>query len=253
MTVAENAAAGPNYIFPMMGGAYFSVANFQLIYLMFRPLYWFGSGYTPDLNPGLSVAYAPVYSNGGKTVAVKMKGYKWSNGETVNAQDVVFWMNMMKADATSWAAYVPGPGQYPGDITNVVANNTTDTVTFTLDSAYSQYWFTYNELSQITPLPTAWDVTSAGAAPGSGGCSRAVYSSITTAMSSTGTFSKHRLPPRPVLRCTPFSRTRTKPVTSAPTPRTRSGRSSTGRFDSAPTTRRTMGQPSCRTRSTQAR
>ena len=190
MTIAEVAAAGPNYIFPMMSGAYFSVANFQLIYLMFRPLYWFGTGYTPDLNPGLSVADAPVYSNGGRTVTVKMKGYKWSNGETVNAQDVVFWMNMMKADATSWAAYVPGPGQYPGDITNVVANKTTDTVSFTLDAAYSRYWFTYNELSQITPLPLAWDVTSAGAAPGSGGCSGVSYSSITTSMSSTGTFSQ---------------------------------------------------------------
>jgi peptide/nickel transport system substrate-binding protein len=78
MTIAESAAAGPNYIFPMMGGAYFSVANFQLIYLMFRPLYWFGTGYTPDLNPGLSVAKAPVYSKGGKTVTIKMKGYRWT-------------------------------------------------------------------------------------------------------------------------------------------------------------------------------
>jgi peptide/nickel transport system substrate-binding protein len=190
MTIAENAAAGPNYIFPMMGGAYFLVPNFQLIYLMYRPLYWFGVGYTPNLNPGLSVADPPVYSNGGKTVTIKMKGYRWSNGETVNAQDVVFWMNMIKADATSWAAYVPGPSQYPGDVTNVVANDTTDTVTFTLDAAYSQYWFTYNELSQITPLPIAWDITSAGGAPGSGGCSSAAYKSVTTSMSSTGRFSQ---------------------------------------------------------------
>ena len=106
-----------------------------------------------------------------------MKGYRWSNGETVDAQDVVFWMNMVKADATSWAGYVPGPGQFPGDITNVVANNKTDTVTFTLDATYSSYWFTYNELSQITPLPIAWDIT-VPAAAGSGGCSSASYTSI---------------------------------------------------------------------------
>ena len=30
MTIAEAPAAGPNYIFPMMGGAYFSVTNFEL-------------------------------------------------------------------------------------------------------------------------------------------------------------------------------------------------------------------------------
>jgi peptide/nickel transport system substrate-binding protein len=190
MTIAEAPAGGPNYIFPMMGGAYFNVANFQLIDLMFRPLYWFGVGYTPDLNPDLSVAEPPVYSNGGRTVTVKMKGYRWSNGESVDAQDVVFWMNMVKADATSWAAYVPGPSQYPGDVINVVADNTTDTVTFTLDAAYSQYWFTYNELSQITPLPIAWDITSAGGAPGSGGCSSASYTSITTSLSPTGTFAQ---------------------------------------------------------------
>ena len=147
------ATGGANYIFPMMSGAYYGVSNVQMIELMFRPLYWFGAGYTPDLNPGLSVADPPVYSNGGRTVTVKMKGYKWADGETVDAQDVVFWMNMVKADATSWGGYVGGSGEYPGDVTNVVANDTTDTVTFSLDAAYSQYWFTYNELSQITPLP----------------------------------------------------------------------------------------------------
>jgi len=30
-----------------------------------------------------------VYSNHDRTVTISMKGYKWSNGETVDAQDVV--------------------------------------------------------------------------------------------------------------------------------------------------------------------
>jgi len=107
------------------------------------------------------VASVPVYSNGNKTVTVKLKGYKWSNGETVSAQDVLFWMNMLKADATSWAGFAPGPGQFPGDITNVTTNSAADTVTFSVDATYSSYWFTYNELSQVTPLPIAWDITSA--------------------------------------------------------------------------------------------
>ena len=186
LTIAEAAAGGPNYIFPMMGGAYFSVANFQLIYLLYRPLYWFGLGNTPNLNPGLSVAYPPVYSNGGKTVTIKLKGYKWSDGETVDAQGLIFWLNMLKANATSWAAFAPGPGQYPGDISNAVADTKTDTVTLTLDAKYSSYWFTYNELSQLSPLPIAWDITHAGAKPGSGGCSSASYQSVTTSTSSSG-------------------------------------------------------------------
>jgi peptide/nickel transport system substrate-binding protein len=186
LTIAEAAAGGPNYIFPMMGGAYFSVANFQLIYMLYRPLYWFGVGNTPALNPALSVAEDPVYTNHGRTVTIKMKGYRWSNGESVNATDVVFWMNMLKANATSWAAYAPGPGQLPGDVTNVVADTKTDTVTFTLDATYSSYWFTYNELSQVSPLPIAWDITAAGAKSGSGGCSSAAYTSITTGTSAGG-------------------------------------------------------------------
>src|SRR5208283_5425876 len=49
MTIAE-AAPGPDYIFPMMSGQYFLDSNFQLIDLLFRPLYWFGVGSTPDFD-----------------------------------------------------------------------------------------------------------------------------------------------------------------------------------------------------------
>ena len=186
MTLALAPSAAPNYIFPMMGPTYFSVSNFQLIYMMYRPLYWFGLGTTPLLNENLSLAHMPVYSNGGRRITVKLKNYKWSNGETVTPQDVLFWSNMVKANATSWAGFAPGPGQYPGDVTNVVADNATDTVTFTTDGRYSSYWFTYNELSQISPLPIAWDITSARAKPGSGGCSSASYKSVVTTIGAKG-------------------------------------------------------------------
>jgi peptide/nickel transport system substrate-binding protein len=186
MTYATPPGAPPTYIFPMMSPTYFSVSNFQIIYNMWRPLYWFGQGQTPDLNTNVSLADMPVYSNGGKTITIKMKGFKWSNGETVDAQDVVFWQNILKVEGPEWGEYVPGPDQYPGNVVNAVANNATDTVTFTLNKPYGSYWYTYNELSQITPLPIAWDITSAGAKPGSGGCSGASYSSVTATTSSAG-------------------------------------------------------------------
>ena len=44
----------------------------------------------------------------------------------------------------------------------------------TMNKAYNSTWFTYNELSQITPMPMAWDVTSATGEPGSGGCTTSV-------------------------------------------------------------------------------
>jgi peptide/nickel transport system substrate-binding protein len=47
---------------------------------MYRPLYWFGNGSTPTLNTSLSVAETPQYN--GDTVTIKLKGWKFSNGET---------------------------------------------------------------------------------------------------------------------------------------------------------------------------
>jgi peptide/nickel transport system substrate-binding protein len=45
-------------------------------------------------------------------------------------------------------------------------------VTFQLNKSYSSIWFTYNQLGELKPMPTAWDVTSLGAKPGTGGCTK---------------------------------------------------------------------------------
>jgi peptide/nickel transport system substrate-binding protein len=177
VTYAEQPATPPNYIFPFQNLTYFSVANDeQFEYLMYRPLYWFGSGADPTLNLSLSVGKAPIFTDGDTKIVLNLNPYKWSDGESVNASDVIFWMNMLKAEQANWAAFVPGA--FPDNVTNVVATGK-EQVTFTLNKAYSPTWFTYNELSQITPMPAAWDVTSTTGAPGSGGCASVAYSAIT--------------------------------------------------------------------------
>ena len=171
---AEAPQATPNYIFPFASFSYFSVANLtQFQELMFRPLYWFGQGQTPNLNESLSIANLPSYSNGGKTVKVTLKPYKWSNGEQVTPQDVIFWLNMMKVEKTIWAGYVPGT--IPDDITSITTSG--KTLTFQLSSNANSNWFTYNELSQITPMPMAWNLTGSGQVAT---CGTASFSSITT-------------------------------------------------------------------------
>src|SRR2546427_1393889 len=158
-TFAELPDAKPNYIFPLTSGGYFSVANLsQFQFLMFRPLYWFGQDGKVALNSSLSLANEPVYTDGGKTVTMKLKGWNWSDGTKITSRDIEFWMNMLKANIGSWAAY--SPKEFPD---NVVAMSFPDdqTAVFTLDKVYGSYFFTYNELSQITPLPQhAWDKTS---------------------------------------------------------------------------------------------
>ena len=60
-TWAEAPGARPDFIFPFMNLAYFTVANIkQFQYLMYRPLYWFGTGGQPTLNATLSLAETPV-------------------------------------------------------------------------------------------------------------------------------------------------------------------------------------------------
>src|SRR5262249_35761489 len=173
--LAEGPQAAPHYIFPFASLPFFSTTNFQgFMNLMYRPLYWFGKGATPDLNLSLSLANNPQYSNGGRTIKVTMKPYKWSNGETVTAQDVLFWMNMMKVEKLNWAGYAAGT--IPDDLANVTASG--NTLTFTLNTDANSNWYTYNELSQITPMPLAWDITKTGQNPQL--CGTAKYAQVTT-------------------------------------------------------------------------
>lgn len=156
VTWAEQPSNWPVFIFPFTPPDQISITNVNYFqYLMYRPLYWYGSPTSPTLNKTLSLADKPVYQ--GNTVTIQLKpNYRWSNGEPVDAQDVVFWMNMMKAEKDVWGGYVPG--DIPDNVGSVKATGP-DTVQMTIKGSYTQLWFTNNELSQITPMPKAWDVT----------------------------------------------------------------------------------------------
>jgi peptide/nickel transport system substrate-binding protein len=159
------------YPFPFIDD---SVSQFDSVYnlndfqeLMYRPLYWFGTGLNPYLNTQLSLADPPVYQ--GHLVKITLKrNYKWSNGEPVDAADVVFWLNMMAnqgANGVDWT-----PHGLPGDVDNVHAASKYVVEMDITTPQFSETWFTNNELSEITPMPMAWDVTRSGAKAGSGGC-----------------------------------------------------------------------------------
>jgi peptide/nickel transport system substrate-binding protein len=168
--VALPAGVTLNWIFPFYAITNASVYNSeQFQWLMYRPLYMFGNntGNNVAINYPLSPANPPTYSNGGKTVAVNMKGWKWSNGETVDAKSLIFYMNMVEAEKANW--YATTPGLLPD---NVVSYKITgpNQVTFQLNKAYSSLWYTYNQLAELTPMPQSWDVTSLSGKPGSGGC-----------------------------------------------------------------------------------
>jgi peptide/nickel transport system substrate-binding protein len=156
--MAEPPATTPNYIFPFTSSAYISVINQEYFeYLMYRPLYWFGTGAQPTLNTSVSLADAPTWS--GNTATVKLKHYTWSDGTPVTTTDVMFWLNMLKAvGATDWGAYTGFPSAFVKSIKVVSPTE----IQFTTNKTYSHTWFLYNDLSQITPMPPAWDKTASG-------------------------------------------------------------------------------------------
>ena len=182
----------PVYIFPFDSSSYFSVVNTDYFqYLMYRPLYWFGASGLPYLNPSLSLASQPAYR--GQTVTIKLKPYRWSDGEQLTADDVVFWMHMMQAVAASdWGGYVPGG--FPDNVASVKAVGQ-DEVQMVIKGVFSHQWFTYNELSQITPMPLAWDRTAHGKSDCVANVSdcAAVYSYLNSIAQSPATWARSRI------------------------------------------------------------
>jgi peptide/nickel transport system substrate-binding protein len=162
VTFALPAGTIPTYISPFVSGP---VSNnidlFQFSPFMWRPLYWFGINGTPNINYQQSMAGAPTYSNGGKTVTVTLnQKYKWSNGKPVTNRDVELWLNLLKAEKGEYLGY--SPGSIPDDVTSMsFPASSPYQFSITFNKAYSQLWVLYDELSEIVPIPQAvWDKTS---------------------------------------------------------------------------------------------
>jgi peptide/nickel transport system substrate-binding protein len=150
-----------NYIFPLLSFEDAIGANIEYSeYLMWRPLYWFGSPGHVGLNALYSLADpATITSAAGKTTAtIQLKPYRWSDGKPVTSRDVQFWFNLLKADKAIWWGYEPG--EFPDNVSAFeVLSPSRFSLTF--NKTYSPAWL-YNELGQLIPIPQhAWDRKSA--------------------------------------------------------------------------------------------
>jgi peptide/nickel transport system substrate-binding protein len=193
---AEAPGASPNFIFPFMGCAYSSVDNInQFQMLMFRPLYWFGLGDSAALVPSLSLANRPLFSRGDRTVTITMKGWRFADGQIVNARSVMFFLNMYKADPTAYCGYNAGYG-IPDQVQS--ARGSGDTIRINFTTSVNPNWIINNYLSQITPMPDDWDLSSAThvakcatgvfGAPATDAACNEVLSYLTKEGSTTSTF-----------------------------------------------------------------
>ncbi len=161
------ALPGSNFedIFPIISATSVNVTSLNTIRLLYLPLYKFtSSSVAGSFDRQLSLAQAPKFANGGKTVDITLKHYKWSDGKPVTARDAQLWENLLVANKASWAEYVPG--QYPDDVTSFTVTGQY-TFSLTFNQALNHAWVLRNVLAWITPLPQhLWDKTSATGAIG---------------------------------------------------------------------------------------
>jgi peptide/nickel transport system substrate-binding protein len=127
LTFAQLQGSTPTYIMPIVPAADESVYVVDFFQdEMYEPLFSSPVSSTPSIDFGLSIADKPVFSNGDKTVTINMKkGYTWSNGAPVDANDVVFNIDLIKAavkeSAANFGAYTPG--LFPDNVSSVTATS----------------------------------------------------------------------------------------------------------------------------------
>ena len=188
---------------PFYSAAYCYAGDISVQQTMYRPAYYFGLGKSIAVQPLLSAANMPTYSEAGgvTTVTITEKPWLWtdantktytSNGDGTTtlsatdyhsqvstARDIVFWLNMDKAmskgnfyqaaaykgnnglrsnPAYAACGFVPGMG-LPDQVDTVTAPQglNGDTVVIKFLSHQNHDWLLANELSQIQPMPAAWD------------------------------------------------------------------------------------------------
>ena len=161
VTLGLQAGQPVNYIFPFMSSQYVNKTNLQPFQdLMYRPLYWWdGSPYV--LNVARSLAEKPVFRDGNRTIVIQMKsGWRFSNGEKIGPANVALFLNMLIAQRDKFWMYLPGA--FPDTLKSTSYDDKANTVTLHLKNPVNPTWFLQNQLTMITPLPTAWDLSAAG-------------------------------------------------------------------------------------------
>ncbi|MFB9832750.1 peptide ABC transporter substrate-binding protein [Actinoallomurus acaciae] len=161
VTFAMPPNATPNWIFPIGTPGHLGSYNAAIRQEVFLPLYAYdGYSGTVAMDEKASAAKAPVYSNGGRTVDIKLNPLTWANGQKVTSRDVEFWFNLVKANKSQWGNY--SAGDIPD---NVAKFETVSDSEFKLHltKTYNPDWFTANQLNYVTPIPqSVWDVESTG-------------------------------------------------------------------------------------------
>jgi len=168
ITAAEPPGETPSWIFPVTPGANGSVyTTYSFQYEMWRPLNWFPNGAQVKEDTAMSLAGEPQWSNGGKTVSITLKGWKWSDGQPVTAKDAEFYIDMLKAavkvNPADYSNYTPKIG-IPDQVVSM-STPSAETLVLNLNATVNPTWFFQDNLSSVVPLPSHLWARAAGNGP----------------------------------------------------------------------------------------
>ena len=169
ITVGQLATQTPSDIFPLVDSGSCTTPTLNFIQSQYIPLYAGPNGAEPAIAESLSAAEPPRYSNADRTVTIRLKaGLRWSNGKPVEAADVLFYLDLLKAalreTSSNWCQY--SPGEMPDNVANWTAKGPR-TLVLHLTHAVNPSWFTTNQLQDVGagvyPLPSRdWNVDAPG-------------------------------------------------------------------------------------------
>lgn len=146
------------WIFPILNVASYEAWNQNAELGLYRPLYWAGTGSSMAISSPLSFAFPPVWSHHDTEVSIRLKNYKWSDGDPITTADIKFFFELLDANKTQDALYVPG--DMPDNIKSISYPNKSDFMIH-LRTSVNPAWFEGNQLTNVFPFPVQeWDRTS---------------------------------------------------------------------------------------------
>ncbi len=172
ITFGQVAGQTPLDIFPLVGETGCTTSTLNFIQDQYIPLYAGPNGARPAIDEGLSAAAWPRYSDGDRTVTIRLKGdLRWSDGKPVVAQDVIFYLDLLRAalrvSPANWCQY--SAGGLPDNVASWTARGAR-VVVLHLRHPVNPSWFTADQLQDVGagvyPLPSRdWDIDSAHGEP----------------------------------------------------------------------------------------
>jgi peptide/nickel transport system substrate-binding protein len=158
------AGAAPSSILPVPNASNNSVRDiFSFSWQMWPPMYHTPDGSTPTVDPTLSPAGTPTWSDGGQTMTIVVKPWKWSDGRNLSSKDVLFTFDILraavKASPANWAPYLRG--SFPDTITGMSTPNPA-TIVVKLSKPVNPTWMEDDILGSVAIMPSAeWSRDSA--------------------------------------------------------------------------------------------